>query len=741
MFTASLPDTAAPSLPAAPDLGAELTLRALLAAARSLADAAASGQSEQGILQIGIELAVDLVAARYGAIGIIDDKDDYRHFVYTGLSPEQAERIGAAPKGHGVLRQIMAQREGFRINNLSTVARGASYPPHHPRMDTLLAVPIVNRGRPQGRMYLCDRRDGKPFSALDELLVSHLAQYLMLTLDQLAARTAPAHATAQGDAGMEHFRLLLDLSPGALLVVQGGMIMAANAQAMPILGAQTLGQLIGRPFAALIHPDSQLLLMQRLAESASTARLPCAELRVGRLDGSEGWIEEESARIHHLGRAAALVSIKDITADFRARQQLAALHTLAEQLNRADTTEAVYRAGLDALRATSGADRSAILLFDKSACMRFVAWEGLSKDYRRATDGHSPWSEDATDPQPIFVSDPRQCHELDTLLPALEAEGIASLAFIPIVHRRKLIGKFMLYFNTARTFPTELTRHMLSIAEHVGIGLSRQQATDRSRRLNHQLEARMRKRTRQLEEANRDLEAFSYSVSHDLRGPLRAMNGFATILLTEHGDRIDDTGRGYLGRVVNASRRMERLIDDLLRLSRVNRLIIQPEAVDLTALAQEIATKLTESDPRRKVSWEIEPAMSVEADPGLLRIMLENLIENAWKYSSRKTAALIRIGRGQHNGHAGFEIADNGAGFDMQYADKLFSPFQRLHTPSEFAGTGIGLAIVQRILRRHGGSISAQAVIDAGASFTFSFWDDGQHEELANGNGANTEIL
>ncbi len=215
------------------------------------------------------------------------------------------------------------------------------------------------------------------------------------------------------------------------------------------------------------------------------------------------------------------------------------------------------------------------------------------------------------------------------------------------------------------------------------------------------------------------LESFSYSVSHDLRSPLRSINGFSQLLLEDQDESLNEEGREYLTRIMAASRRMGQLIDDLLHLSRLSRHDMKIEEVDLSQLAMEVVESLKQQAPERTVDVIVRPAMSVTGDPGLLRIMLENLLGNAWKYTSKRDDARIEFGRKVIDGQIGYYVSDNGVGFDMQYADKLFGAFQRLHG-DEFEGTGIGLVIVQRIVRRHGGSIRAEGARGEGATFYFT---------------------
>jgi PAS domain S-box-containing protein len=239
------------------------------------------------------------------------------------------------------------------------------------------------------------------------------------------------------------------------------------------------------------------------------------------------------------------------------------------------------------------------------------------------------------------------------------------------------------------------------------------------RKLNQELEQRVLDRTAELEATNRELSAFAYSVSHDLRSPLRSVDGFSHALLERYSGQLDAVGRDYLTRICGATRRMSQLIDDLLMLSRITRQELHLQDVNLANIAAEIVRDLKQATPGHQASVAIDPALRAAADPNLMRIVLSNLLHNAWKFSARAAAPKIEFGRVPGNPHA-FFVRDNGAGFDMEYAGKLFQPFQRLHGVTEFEGTGIGLATVARIITRHGGRIWAESAVNQGAVFYFT---------------------
>lgn len=293
-----------------------------------------------------------------------------------------------------------------------------------------------------------------------------------------------------------------------------------------------------------------------------------------------------------------------------------------------------------------------------------------------------------------------------------------------------------------REFPIEvstkplLSENGLAVTSAIRDITARKQAEEQISRLNKELE----RRALELEAANKELEAFSYSVSHDLRSPLQNIDSFSQILAEDYANRLDADGRDYVQRLRGSCRHMEEIIDALLALANMMRSELFVAPLDLSALAKSVAADLKQKNPDRRVDWVIAEGLTAEGDSQLLRVTLENLFSNAWKFTAKLPRARIEFGAlPQSNGARVYFVRDNGAGFDMTRANQLFTPFKRLHDQSEFRGTGIGLATVQRVIQRHRGKIWAEGMVDHGATFCFTLTDDadtsnGKNNELAKSN-------
>ncbi|MDT8421885.1 MAG: ATP-binding protein [Desulfuromonadales bacterium] len=275
-------------------------------------------------------------------------------------------------------------------------------------------------------------------------------------------------------------------------------------------------------------------------------------------------------------------------------------------------------------------------------------------------------------------------------------------------------------FELAMAF-NKMTEHLSETLKNLHNEIDmRRLAEDEVRQFNQKLEMRVTDRTRELELANREMEAFTYAVAHDLRAPLRTIHGFSEVLLEDYKDVLDDEGRLFLGYLQEGSREMDDLIEGLLRLASSTRGNIASQEVDLSAVVKGVADELKRKEPDRQLTIHIAPRQTCRADPKLIKVVMENLLGNAWKYTSGKADAFIEFGSCCEDGQSAFFVRDNGVGFDMAFSDKLFLPFHRLHQPEEFSGSGIGLATVQWLIHRHGGAVWAKSVVGEGSVFYFT---------------------
>ena len=432
-----------------------------------------------------------------------------------------------------------------------------------------------------------------------------------------------------------------------------------------------------------------------------------------------------------------IISARDITdrkltevEKDRALKRLENLHGLDEAILKAHSPEAIANAALENIDELVPSLRSSVTLFDipnKEVIVlaaRGLQVNALEKGDRLVLD--SAWGEiDALKKGTVhIVSSVSSLANISPVAKLLSAAGIKGFINVPLLANGDLIGTL----NLSAVTPAAYSQEEIDIAKEISgvlaIAIRQANLKEQIQVYAEQLEQRVRERTADLEAANKEMESFSYSVSHDLRAPLRSIDGFSQLVLEEYKDKLNQKGSDYLRRVRNASQRMGKLIDELLALSRINRSVIDRQLVRVDKLAESVVNSLRELDPNRKVDFIVHDSINANGDPQLLRVVLENLLGNAWKFTNRTSHAVIEIGedntQSKHNGKTAIYVKDNGAGFDMNYAGKLFGAFQRLHSEEEFTGTGIGLASVQRIIHRHGGEIWAEGEVGRGAVFYFT---------------------
>ncbi len=346
-------------------------------------------------------------------------------------------------------------------------------------------------------------------------------------------------------------------------------------------------------------------------------------------------------------------------------------------------------------------------------------------------EGRGPTGTAARERHHVFTTDIAADERMAPWRDAALAREYRSSAGFPLLAEGPCVAVLTAYASEPGFFDEEEVKLFDGLAADLSFALEamqheerRRAAEDKLRRLSEELEQRVQERTQELRATNAELEAFSYSASHDLRAPLRAIDGFSQVLLRRYADKLDADGRHALERVRAGSERMEALIDDMLKLSRLSRRPMEFADVELSALAAEVVEDLRAAQPEREVEVTIEPNVWATGDKEMLRVALQNLLDNAFKFTAQQQHARVQFGRTTQPGAAASFVRDNGVGFDMSDADKLFRPFERLHAEREFSGTGIGLATVQRVIARHGGRIWAEGALGDGATFSFTLAPD-----------------
>ena len=588
---------------------------------------------------------------------------------------------------HGIYGRVLLDGKGFYTNDPPSHPDCIGVPEGHPPLKAFLGVPLVRSGKTIGMIAVGNREGGYRPGDLEAL------EALTPAIVQAFMRKRAENALRESEA---QFRTLANGIPQLCWMANAdGWLFWYNQRWYEYTGTSP-EQMEGWGWQSVHDPALLPKILDRWKASIATGE-PLDV--VFRLRGWDGEFRPFLTRVMPLRDANGQVVRWFGTSTDISEQQMTeeALRQASEQRRLA--LEAAELGAWD-YRFKTGE------VFWDDACRNMFGFPtGSQMDYDEATSR-------------IHVEDRAATREAVNQVLAGARGGAYHREFRVVwldssVHWIASHGRANFEEDGLRRKPVQFTGVNMDITE-------RKQAELEIRQLNSQLEQRVRRRTAQLETANKELEAFAYSVSHDLRAPLRGIDGWSLALAEDYADKLDEGAHVYLNRVRSETQRMGRLIDDLLQLSRVTRAEMQLVPVDLTATAQSIAARLSESNPGRHIEFIIEPGLSALGDARLLEIALTNLLENAVKFTRTRSPARIEFGRSDDQGQPTFYVRDNGVGFEEAYAHKLFRAFQRLHKTSEFPGTGIGLATVQRIVRRHAGRVWAESRVGLGATFYFT---------------------
>ena len=707
----------------------------LLQARLTISELGKAGSIED-ILQAALDVAENVTSSQIGFFHFVDE--DQEHLSLQAWSSNTLKSMCTAQgKGQhyaiseaGVWVDCVRRREAVIHNDYAGLAHKKGLPEGHARIVRELVVPVVREGKVLEILGVGNKTEDYVQEDVD-------AVQMIAAMVQDIVERRRAEDTLRDERAL--LAQVAASSPVGIVVVnRAGRITFANLVAEDCLGL-TKEDAMQRTYDAPQWKHTDLEGNPFAPEQLPVARVFAGGKPVFEVEHGIEWANGRRALlsvnaaplIDAAGATVGVVAaVLDITERKRAEQlralEHAVAHALAFEGDLSSGLQAVMRAICESMRWA----RSTYWRVDETAgVMRFEAvWNAPELDMEDYVDrargitfapgaglvGRAWQSE-----EPVWLGD--MAHEPRWWRESLASrfEMRAMLAF-PIRSEGRTIGALTFASREARAPDERLLGVMRVVSSQLGQFLQRKRAEELLRSFNADLERRVAERTRALEFANRELESFSYAVSHDLRAPLRTIGGFSGIIEKTYAERLGTEGRDYLRRVRTAVEHMSTLIEDMLTLSQLSRMGLSARAVDLSALAQEIGQELQAEGGGRAIEWRIAPGLVAECDPGLIRIALQNLIANAWKYSSKHDGARIEFGVAEKDGLKEYFVRDNGAGFDMTQSGRLFQPFQRLHTSAEFAGTGVGLATVARVIERHGGEIRAEAEVGKGAAFFFT---------------------
>ncbi|WNG32584.1 PAS domain-containing protein [Archangium violaceum] len=668
-----------------------------------------AADSLDAMLALTTERVRALVGSHQSVISLTEDGNWTQAINAVSLSDKYAawRDYGEGTDGSGIYALVCRTNQPLRMTQAQLEAHPmwkgfGRHAATHPPMRGWLAVPLVGRdGKNLGLIQLSDKLEGD-FTEEDELIVVQLAQLASVAVEnQRLYQLAQTQRRNLFEALMQLPASFAVLRGPELVHEMGNRVYQQLTGGRPLLGIparQALPELEGQGFFELLENVYRTgVAVQKQAVPTRWRRTPDSPLEDGFFNIAYQPLRDAEGKVEGIVAAAF-----EVTEQVLARQKLEAL---AAELRE---SEQQFRFLADSIpQLVWIADTEGVVTWTNE---RWTDFTGVTTEQMRG------WGWKA-------VHDPADVERVVSTWRRALTEGTPWVEQFRIRHKD---GGFRWFL--ARAIPVRDTEGRIvrwfgtntDIDEERRTVENLRRAEEEIRQLNASLEHRVRERTTQLQEANKELESFSYSVSHDLRAPLRHITGFAQLLDRRAGASLDDVSRGHLKTILTAAQQGGQLVDDLLAFSRMGRAELRQTRVDLNALVQEIRRELTTETSGREVEWRVSELPWVEADPSLLRQVLRNLLGNALKYTRPKPQTVIEVGAREEAGEVEIWVRDNGVGFEMQYVDKLFGVFQRLHTVEQFEGTGIGLANVRRIISRHGGRTWAEGAVDQGATFHFT---------------------
>ena len=595
---------------------------------------------------------------------------------------------------------------------------------------SILVIPLVHEGRTT-RVLKVVSTEPAAFGEREERALRLLAGLMGAALGHAAVfegrQARLEERTRALQDSEQRFKQLVDAAQEGIWVLDDRGVTTYVNQRMSQLLGQGYGDIMGRPLADFVESAARADVQRRLTERPPQAGR--FETRFRRKDGADLWTIVATSPI--AGRDGVVVGtvamVTDITERKRAEDQLRrtaerlrTLHDIDQAVLAARSPSEIARAALGRLRRLIPCQRCSVTLF------------GFDDGQVHVVAGYTGGVPLASLPIPLsafssgetlrrgvirYVEDLASVEDRPPIYETLLAEGVRSLLVVPLLVDGEAIGELNLGMGDPGAIEPEHRDIAIEVATPLAIAIQHARLRDELRRRTGELERRIAERGAELRTALHELEAFAAAVSHDLRAPLRQVNGFAQLLLDEYGRRLDEPARHYAEQVRDGARGLEAQMDALLLLARVSRQDLLRRPTDLTTVVEDVLLQLQPEWEQRQVDWRVERLPVVDCDPSLARLAVQHVLANAVKFTRTRPRACIRVVPAVHEGLAGLAVQDNGVGFRMTYADKLFTVFQRLHRADEFEGAGVGLALVRRIAERHGGRVWAEAEVGQGATF------------------------